>query len=140
MRCIVDANVIVSAALSKFSIPFRVLELVLDHHTSFISDETFEELKATLYKTKFDKYFLLEDTRPDILSTILKYSTIIIPTVTIKACRDPGDDIYLELAISAKADFIITGDPDLQALNPFENIPIVSPKEFLARFKPESSI
>ena len=25
-------------------------------------------------------------------------------------------------------------DPDLQVLNPFENIPIISPKEFLDRF------
>jgi predicted nucleic acid-binding protein len=81
MRFIVDANVVVSAALSKFPVPFRALELVLDHNTSLISDETFTELKATLYKPKFDKHFLLEDTRLGILSTILKCSAIIIPTV-----------------------------------------------------------
>lgn len=134
MRFVVDANVVVSASLSKFSVPLRALELVLDHHTSLISDKTFNELKVTLYKPKFDRYFLLEDTRPGILSTIVKYSTIIIPTVTVKACRDSNDDMYLELAISGKADCIISGDPDLQALNPFENIPIISPKDFLSRY------
>ncbi len=134
MRFIVDANVIISASLSKFSTPFRTLELVLDRHTSLISDKTFTELKVTLYKPKFDKYFILEDTRPGILSNILKYSTIIIPSITVKVCRDPNDDMYLELALSGKADCIITGDPDLQVLHPFENIPIIPPKEFLKKY------
>jgi uncharacterized protein len=134
MRVVLDANVIVSASLSKFSVPFRALELVIDHHFPLISDKTFAELKTTLYKPKFDKYFLLEDTRPGIIATILKYSAIIIPTVTIKACRDPNDDMYLELALSGKANCIVSGDPDLKALNPFENIPIISPKEFLERY------
>ena len=139
MRFIVDANVIVSASLSKFSVPFKALELVLDHHTPLLSEETFAELKVTLYKPKLEKYFLLEDTRPGILSTILKYSTIIIPTITVKACRDPKDDMYLELALSGQADCIVSGDPDLQVLSPFENIPIISPREFLDRYNPVSS-
>ena len=50
---------------------------------------------------------------------------------TVTICRDPDDDMYLELALSGKADCIITGDPDLLVLNPFENIPIITPKEFL---------
>jgi len=48
-------------------------------------------------------------------------------------CRDPKDDMYLELALSGNADCIVTGDPDLQILNPFKNIPIISPKEFLEK-------
>ena len=39
--------------------------------------------------------------------------------------------MYLELALFGKADCIITGDPDLLVLHPFENIPIITPKEFL---------
>jgi uncharacterized protein len=38
------------------------------------------------------------------------------------------------LALSGKADRIITNDEDLLVLNPFENIPIITPKEFLDRF------
>ena len=39
-----------------------------------------------------------------------------------------------ELALSGKADCIVSGDPDLLVLHPFRNLPIISPKEFLERF------
>jgi hypothetical protein len=42
--------------------------------------------------------------------------------------------MYLELALSGKADCIITNDDDLLVLHPFEKIPIITPKEFLERF------
>jgi predicted nucleic acid-binding protein len=53
---------------------------------------------------------------------------------TVTICRDPKDDMYLELALSGKADCIITNDDDLLVLRPFEKIPIITPKEFLERF------
>jgi predicted nucleic acid-binding protein len=71
MRCVFDANVIISASLSKYSVPFRAFEFVLDHHTLLLSKETFEELESTLFKTKFNKYFFPEDTRPGVLGTVL---------------------------------------------------------------------
>lgn len=49
MRIIVDANVVISAALSKFSVPFLALEQVLDRHTNLISEKTFEELKIIVW-------------------------------------------------------------------------------------------
>jgi uncharacterized protein len=54
-----------------------------------------------------------------------------MPTHSIKICRDPKDNMYLELALSGKADCIITGGPDLLVLHPFENIRVMSPKELL---------
>jgi uncharacterized protein len=52
----------------------------------------------------------------------------------IKACRDPKDDKFLELAKSANADCIVTKDDDLLVLNPFESIPILNVTAFLNRF------
>ncbi len=131
MRVVIDANVIINASLSKYSIAFRAFERAVDHHTPLISEKTFAELRTTLYKPKFDEYFFSEDNRPGILATVLKYSSVIEPTFKITACRDPKDDMYLELALSGKADCIITSDKDLLVLNPFENITIITPKEFL---------
>jgi predicted nucleic acid-binding protein len=42
--------------------------------------------------------------------------------------------MFLELALSGKADAIISSDPDLLILHPFENIDIISPKEFLEKY------
>lgn len=47
-------------------------------------------------------------------------------------CRDPKDNKFLELAVSGKADFIITGDADLLSLHPWRGIGILSPADYLA--------
>jgi putative PIN family toxin of toxin-antitoxin system len=52
----------------------------------------------------------------------------------ITACRDPKDNMFLSLAVSASADAIISGDKDLLVLNPFKNIPILSPADFFEKF------
>ncbi len=133
MRVVLDANVVVSAALSKNSTTYRAFEKAVDINTLLISENTFDELMYVIYRPKFEKYFVPDDTRPDILLTVLKHGKLIVPSVKVKMCRDPKDDMYLELALSGNADCIVTGDPDLQILNPFENIPIISPKEFLEK-------
>jgi predicted nucleic acid-binding protein len=52
---------------------------------------------------------------------------------TIRLCRDHKDDKFLEVAAEGQAAIIVSGDEDLLALNPFEGIPIVPPRDFLAR-------
>jgi predicted nucleic acid-binding protein len=39
-------------------------------------------------------------------------------------------DKFVELAVSAHADLIVSGDPDLLALNPFHGISIVTSETF----------
>ena len=134
MRVVVDTNVIISAAISKKSTSFLALELVIDFHKILISSPTFEELQGTLYQLKFERYFFPEDTRPGILETVLRYSSVVVPTVKVNICRHSKDNKFLELALAGKADCIITGDTDLLILHPFENIPIITPKEFLDKF------
>jgi len=41
---------------------------------------------------------------------------------TIRACRDPKDDKFLEVAVYGRADLIVTGDNDLLAMHPFRGI------------------
>lgn len=43
--------------------------------------------------------------------------------------------MLLELAASGKADVIVTGDSDLLVLNPFRDIPVLNPKDFLETYK-----
>ena len=52
-------------------------------------------------------------------------------TERLAACRDPRDGKFLELAVCRHADFIVSGDRDLLALNPFREIPIVTPAIFV---------
>ncbi|MGY6555109.1 MAG: putative toxin-antitoxin system toxin component, PIN family [Wenzhouxiangella sp.] len=48
-------------------------------------------------------------------------------------CRDPDDQKFLDLAISARADWLITGDPDLLELAEQTDVLILQPARALAR-------
>lgn len=51
-------------------------------------------------------------------------------TERITMCRDPKDDKFLELAMSGRADVIVSGDSDLLVLDRFRDIPILTPAAF----------
>ena len=70
----------------------------------------------------------------EFIENIIAQSFPVIITQEIKACRGSEDDKWLSLAVSAKSDCIISGDKDLLVLNPFREIPILTPVEFLNRF------
>src|SRR5260370_1404776 len=65
------------------------------------------------------------------LKKLMAVAELVTITEQIVACRDPTDDKFLELAVYGRADLIVTGDGDLLALNPFRDIPIVTPATFV---------
>jgi putative PIN family toxin of toxin-antitoxin system len=50
-------------------------------------------------------------------------------------CRDPDDDQILSCALSAKADYLVTGDFDLLDLKEFHGIRILTPGAFELLFE-----
>jgi hypothetical protein len=134
MRTVFDNNVLISAALLKHSVPFKAFEKAVKNHLILRSSEILLEFRNTLFKSKFDRYFRNELAREDFIISFVAASTDTEVTQQITACRDPKDNMYLELALSGKADCIVTGDNDLLVLNPFQNIRIITPKEFLDHF------
>ncbi|RZM19671.1 MAG: putative toxin-antitoxin system toxin component, PIN family [Pedobacter sp.] len=92
------------------------------------------ELSDVFLRAKFDRFASLQD-RINLLG-YLDRQLFLWPNSleTIKACRDPKDDKYLDLAVSCNASCIVTGDKDLLVLHPFKNIPIVTAAEFLNTF------
>jgi len=58
--------------------------------------------------------------------------TLVVPTRTVKGIEDdPEDDLFLEIALEAEAEYIVSGDPHLTDLGAFRDIEIVSPTAFL---------
>lgn len=63
------------------------------------------------------------------------HGTLLEPApVETDASRHPGDRRVLGLAVAAGADVVVTGDQDLLVLKSFQDIPIVSPRDFWARW------
>ena len=130
MRFVFDTNVIVSAALLAGSVPRKAFDKALDKGKILISVPVLLELAEVLSRKKLNKY-LLEDERMRFLVAVLKEAELIEVTEEVTDCRDAKDNKFLELAISGKADFIVSGDDDLLVLNTFRGVPILSPREFL---------
>ncbi len=58
----------------------------------------------------------------------------VVPSRRIAVIReDPPDNMFLECAVEARADYIISGDRHLKRLGTFEGIEILAPSEYLAR-------
>ena len=90
------------------------------------------ELADVLARSKFDAYISIEE-RQKFLRLFDRIAERIPIIHVVRACRDPKDDKFLELAINGAARLIITGDADLLALHPFRGIDILTPAGYLAR-------
>ncbi len=129
-----DTNTLISATLLKNSIPRKALLKAFEIGILCISNDTLNELIAVIFRKKFDKYFLNDNERLWIIEKLETNSKTFKPTISITDCRDPKDNKFLELAVTAKSNFIITGDDDLLVLNPFRGISILSASNFLKEF------
>lgn len=86
-----------------------------------------------LGRRKLDRY-LTWDERETFLQALADRVEMIEPSIRVAACRDPDDDKILELAVPGTADVIVSGDPDLLVLSPFDGIAILTPSELLERY------
>ncbi len=119
-----------SAVLLAGSIPRRAFDKALDEGKILISEPILLELVEVFSRKKLNKYFA-EEERMRFLVALLKETELIEVTEVITDCRDAKDNKVLELAVNGKAHYIISGDDDLLVLNPFREILILRPREFL---------
>jgi uncharacterized protein len=129
MRLVVDTNVFVSAILKANSLPFLVVRWIDQHGGLLKSAATEREILGVLERPHIAAV-TIPSFRSD-LAKMLAQAELVPISERIAACRDPSDDKFLELAVNGHADLIVSGDGDLLALNPFREIPIVTPAAFV---------
>ena len=136
LRFVFDTNAIISALLLKNSVSRRAFDNAQNQGQLLLSLDTLNELNEVLQREKFNKY-VTEHERLQFLSALVKEATLVEVIDTIRECRDPKDDKFLELALNGKADYIISGDKDLIILHPFRGIPIIRPDQLLDALRTE---
>jgi len=131
-RLVTDTNALISRLLLPSSIPGQAVRKAVDNGLLLVSEATMEELADVLARPKFDRYISLEDRQQflRLLGRLAEFVPIVYP---VRACRDPKDNKFLEVALNGKAAVILSGDSDLLALHPWQGIPILSPAEYLKR-------
>lgn len=129
-RCVFDTNVLVSALLFDRSKPARAFFAALRAGEVLVSADVISELNDVLDREKFRRY-VTEEERGRFLRSFLRETRLVEIQKTVRACRDPKDDKFLELAVNGDADCIVSGDDDLLMLDPFRGKRVLTPDGFL---------
>ena len=129
-RIVIDTCVSISAAILPQSIAAKAFSLALSNFQLVVSESALAELVDVIYRKKFDGY-LSDEARVAFLILLSQSSENIVVTTIINDCVDPKDNQFLSLAVDSGANIIISGDPHLTSMNPYRDISIMSPREFI---------
>ena len=139
MRVVIDANVIISALLSRNGVPGKLLTLLIEEkHVFLISGKTMAELRRILNYPKIRKFSKLSDNEIEQFVSSIEILAEEVDTSFIPSgleCRDPEDVEYLAVATLGHAECIVSGDKDLLTLDAVEGIPVVAPAVMLERLR-----
>ena len=112
----------------------------------FVSEEVLAEIQDVITRPKLQaKYSRLTDERAEKLVEVLRTKATLIKNVpsVFNYARDPKDEKYINLAVAADAEFIISRDTDLLDLmtgfdddskefrQKFRRLKIIQPLKFL---------
>ena len=132
MRVVFDTSSLLPACLHPERESAQTLRSTLLEHEVFTSPQTFNELVTVLARDKFNAWRPLQQRL--VWAQLLREAiTLIEPSTPITDCRDPKDNKFLELALAAQADVLVSSDIHLLEMHPFRGIPILS----LAQFRQE---
>ncbi len=149
---VLDCMVFLQALANEESAAARVLDL-LDRSeiTLYVSEQTLRELRAVVERSEVRKSLPgINDLRVETLFRRLDKKAVRIKPVpkTFEYERDPADEPYINLAIAARADFLVTRDRDLLDLmtgydreskdlrQRFRFLTIIEPEELLQKLEP----
>lgn len=137
LKVVLDTNVLVSSLLFKGELSEIISFLKKNAIILLFSEETLKEFIKVLHYPKFD---LSEDEIDYIIHIeIMPYSEMNKVNFKLeeRLCNDKEDEKFLELAISSKADYVVSGDKEILKLEEIHGIKINSPKRFLQILKEE---
>lgn len=129
MRIVLDTNVVLSALFWRGT-PYQLLEAIRQRPNVqlYSSPALLAELASVLTRPSLAKRLTMVGRTPrgvlaDYVAAIELVEPIEVPRVVPE---DPDDDHVIATAVTAHADFIVSGDDDLLSLAAFQNIPIIT--------------
>jgi putative PIN family toxin of toxin-antitoxin system len=133
LRLVVDTNVLVSAALKPDILQRTTLLLAITKPGRlYISTPVLEEYAEVLTRPELS---IRKGLRLQLLQLIRNRGHLVTPSRHIEVTSDPDDNIFVECADAARADFLITGNRKHFPAY-WKNTKIVAPREFVSLVAP----
>ena len=137
LKAVIDTNVFVSSLLVRAGLPARVLEAWRERqYLLIVSPAIIAEIRATLRYPRIRRKYANTDEDVEQLVALLEHDALIVPggvDVANAIPQDPSDEVVLACAIEAQADLIVSGDHHLLDLGAYQDIPILTARQFLER-------
>ncbi len=133
LRLVIDTNVLVSAALKPESLQRTVLLLALTKPARlYVSDPIFKEYAEVLSRPELR---IRKGARQQLLQLIKNHSYLVAPLRRLAVTADPDDNMFIECADQAGADYLITGN---QKHFPtfWKKTKVITSREFVAMVAP----
>ncbi len=135
LRLVLDTNVLISAALKPAGLQRTVLLLAMTKPARwYVSRPILEEYSEVLARAELQ---IRKGLRQQFLQLIKNHSHIAAPARHLEVTPDPDDNMFLECADAARADYLVTGN---QKHFPrfWKNTKIITPREFISLTSPHS--
>jgi len=130
VKVVLDTNVVVSGLLKPRSTPSRILRLILQGDMDIIINE---HILAEYHEVLQRKKFSFNQKDIDRIIEIFRSYGIRAPDLLhTPRLPDPGDEPFLEAAISMQADALITGNKKHFPRRSCKGVSVMSPSEFLS--------
>lgn len=131
MRVVVDTNVLLSGLIRPRGAPGAIVRALKEGRiVPVLSRPMLEEIGAVLSRPWLqEKYGLDEAAVETVLRFLVTRGELVEPRIKIRRCRDPRDDMFLEAAVSASAERLVTGDKDLLEMGSVEGVTIVTVRQ-----------
>lgn len=108
LRLVLDTNVVFSGALKPKGLKRTALIFASTPPASlFVSHAILAEYIEVLSRPELR---IPSNERKPLLDLITSRSRLVVPGPKLAVCHDPDDDIFLECAEAARADYLITGN------------------------------
>jgi uncharacterized protein len=132
MKAVLDTNVLVAAYVTEGLCARLLRRGRQDQFEVILCAQILRECRDNLRKLTAPSPEALDAT----MEQLLAIGTVVpaVRPLGRRVCRDATDDGILACAVMARADYLVTGDKDLLALQTFATIPIVTPRAFEALF------
>lgn len=133
LRLVIDTNVLVSAAIKPAGLQRTVLLLAMTKPARwYVSRAIFDEYREVLARPELR---IRKGPRRQLLQVIKNRSHSVAPTRHLEVTKDPDDNVFLECADAAGADYLITGN---QKHFPkfWKKTKVITPREFISLVAP----
>ncbi len=135
-----DANSIVSGTIVAVGVSAQILDAARAEQFALItSRDIVTEVLRTLARPRVQRKYPVGSAEIGQLRFLLEHDALLVPlSVDVHGvATHPEDDRILATAASGNAQYIVTGDRQLQKLGSFGDVAIVSPRQFLAILQAE---